>query len=103
MISLVLNFRYAGWLIGMHCNFDVWWSRAAMAWCWDMYINGIAVYGRDPILTCEYAYFLSMDNHCPYMKCYTEAMQHKNETGHSNVTEMIPVDWRNCTAEGFHP
>ena len=74
-----------------------------MAWCWGMYINGIAVYGRDPILTCEYAYFLSMDNHCPYMKCYTEAMQHKNETGHSNVTEMIPVDWRNCTAEGFHP
>ena len=95
---------FAGWLLGMHCNFDVWWSRAAMAWCWGMYINGIAVYGRDPVLTCEYAYFLSMDNRCPYMECYTEAMKLKNETGQSgNVTEMIPVDWRNCSSEGFHP
>jgi hypothetical protein len=34
---------YAGWLIGMHANFDVWWSRFAMAWCWGMYVNGIAV------------------------------------------------------------
>jgi hypothetical protein len=34
---------YAGWLIGMHANFDVWWSRFAMAWCWGMYMNGIAV------------------------------------------------------------
>jgi hypothetical protein len=25
---------FAGWLLGMHCNFDVWWSRAAMAYCW---------------------------------------------------------------------
>ena len=95
---------FAGWLIGMHCNLDLWWSRAAMAWCWGMYINGIAVYGRDPVLTCEYAYFLSMDNRCPYMECYTEAMKLKNETGQSgNVTEMIPVDWRNCSSEGFHP
>jgi hypothetical protein len=23
---------YAGWLIGMHTNFDTWWSRATMAW-----------------------------------------------------------------------
>jgi hypothetical protein len=23
---------YAGWLIGMHANFDTWWSRATMAW-----------------------------------------------------------------------
>ncbi len=25
---------FAGWLLGMHCNFDVWWSRAVMAYCW---------------------------------------------------------------------
>jgi hypothetical protein len=69
-----------------------------MAWCWGMYINGIAVYGRDPVLTCEYAYFLSMDNRCPYMSCYVEAM---NDTI-TNVTEMVAADWRNCSAEGFH-
>lgn len=25
---------FAGWLLGMHCNFDVWWSRAVMSYCW---------------------------------------------------------------------
>lgn len=29
-----LHHWFAGWLLGMHCNFDVWWSRAAMAYCW---------------------------------------------------------------------
>jgi hypothetical protein len=38
-----LHHWYAGWLIGMHANFDVWWSQFAMAWCWGMYMNGIAV------------------------------------------------------------
>eukprot|EP00980_Cylindrotheca_fusiformis_P021687 scaffold8529_cov137-Cylindrotheca_fusiformis.AAC.17 len=95
-----LHHWYAGWLLGMHCNFDVWWSRAAMAWCWGMYINGIAVYGRDPVLTCEYAFFLSQDNRCPYLDCYEEAMTHKNDT---NVTEMVATDWRDCSATGFHP
>lgn len=23
---------YAGWMLGMHANFDTWWSRATMAW-----------------------------------------------------------------------
>lgn len=36
-----------------------------MAWCWGMYVNGIAVYGRDPLLTCDYALFLVHDQHCP--------------------------------------
>ena len=41
-----LHHWYAGLLVGMHCNFDVWWSRATMAFCWGGYMNGIAVYGR---------------------------------------------------------
>lgn len=73
-----------------------------MAWCWGMYINGIAVYGRDPVLTCDYTYFLSLDNRCPYMACYLEALENKNDTI-SNVTEMMAADWRNCSAAGFHP
>lgn len=32
-----LHHWFAGWLLGMHCNFDVWWSRAAMAYCWVSY------------------------------------------------------------------
>lgn len=96
-----LHHWFAGWLIGMHCNLDAWWSQAAMAYCWGMYCNGIAVYGRDPILTCEYAYFLSIDNQCPYVACYLEALKEMaNHTQNANhtVTEMVPVDWRNCSA-----
>ena len=29
-----LHHWFAGWLLGMHCNFDVWWSRVVMAYCW---------------------------------------------------------------------
>jgi len=86
---------YAGWLMGMQFNYDVWWSRLAMAWCWGMYVNGIAVYGRDPVLTCEYAYFLTIDNRCPYISCYLEGLADVNNT---DVKEMVPVDWRNCSA-----
>jgi hypothetical protein len=100
-----LHHWYAGWLLGMHANFDVWWSRFAMAWCWGMYINGIAVYGRDPVLTCEYAYFLTIDNHCPYVNCYLKALEEmkKHPQNHTDVVEMVPADWRNCSSEGFHP
>jgi len=96
-----LHHWYAGWLMGMQFNYDVWWSRLAMAWCWGMYVNGIAVYGRDPVLTCEYAYFLTLDNRCPYISCYLEGMADVNNT---SVKEMVPVDWRNCTAtDDYHP
>lgn len=97
-----LHHWYGGWLLGMHANFDTWWSRFAMAWCFGMYVNGIAVYGRDPVLTCEYAYFLTVDLHCPYVNCYLEALRHP----HNNTTpvkEMIPVDWRNCSSTDYIP
>lgn len=71
-----------------------------------MYINGIAVYGRDPVLTCEYAYFLTIDNHCPYVNCYLEALKEMKEHPQNHtkdVLEMVPVNWMNCSAEGFHP
>lgn len=97
---------FAGWLLGMHCNFyDKWWSRAIMAYCWGMYINGIAVYGRDPVLTCEYAYYLSVDLRCPYIECYIEGLANNdsNETNHTYVKPMIAPDWKNCSADSYHP
>jgi len=96
-----LHHWYAGWLMGMQFNYNTWWSRLSMAWCWGMYVNGIAVYGRDPVLTCEYAYFLTLDNRCPYISCYLEGLADANNT---KVKEMVPVDWRNCSAtDDFHP
>ncbi|KAG7353146.1 hypothetical protein IV203_009194 [Nitzschia inconspicua] len=100
-----LHHWYAGWLIGMHANFDVWWSQFAMAWCWGMYMNGIAVYGRDPVLTCEYAYFLTVDNHCPYVNCYLEALKEMREhpQNHTQNVEMVPANWMNCSSVGYIP
>lgn len=91
---------FAGWLVGMHCNIDVWWSRLTMAWCWGAYINGIAVYGRDPLLTCGYSFYLSYGDHCPYLQCYIDAMHNKS---HSHYKPMVPQDWWNCTAEDYKP
>jgi len=86
---------FAGFFLGMHCNFNIWWSRVVMAYCWGMYINGIATYGRDPILTCEYAYFLSIDLDCPYTP---------SDNITTTVEEIMSVDWRNCSATtGYHP
>lgn len=96
---------FAGWLIGMHCNYKTWWSRAAMAWCWGCYINGIAVYGRDPILTCQYGMYLSDSLGCPYLHCYREGIKHYTNDPHNNhtiVKPMIPPDWRNCSADQYH-
>ena len=99
-----LHHWYAGFLLGMHCNMDIWWSRFAMAYCWGMYINGIAVYGRDPVLTCEYSYFLTLDQRCPYISCYLEALQHpKNDTDHPPVQEMVAADWRDCSSTDYIP
>jgi hypothetical protein len=102
---------FAGWLLGMHCNFDVWWSSFAMGWCWGMYINGIAVYGRDPVLTCEYAHFLSVDQKCPFLKCYSAQDLTSSSTLSSEPSDLLtlfverigPADWRNCSADGYHP
>jgi hypothetical protein len=104
-----LHHWFAGFFFGMHFNFDVWWSRAVMAWCWGCYINGIAVYGRDPVLTCGYAYFLTVSQHCPYVTCYLQALAHPtyhNDTHNHTVVDVAPMvtpDWRNCSANAYHP
>jgi hypothetical protein len=104
-----LHHWFAGFFFGMHFNFDVWWSRAVMAWCWGCYINGIAVYGRDPVLTCGYAYFLTISQHCPYVTCYLQALAHPtyhNDTHNHTVVDVAPMgtpDWRNCSADAYHP
>lgn len=94
---------YAGWLVGMHFNFDVWWSRLAMAWCFGAYVNGIAVWGRDPVLTCDYSMHLSLSQRCPYLKCYIDGINNHNDTNHTHVEPMITPDWRNCSATSYHP
>jgi hypothetical protein len=103
MDSCFNSCRFAGWLLGMHCNYDVWWSRAVMAWCWGMYINGIAVYGRDPVLTCEYAYFVASDNRCPFVDKNSSNLFTGMELFLMGDNMPPPDDWRNCSSHGYHP
>ena len=101
---LHLHHWYVGWLFGMHFNVDVWWSRAASAWCWGLYVNGIAAYAHDPVLTCGYSYWLSEHMRCPYLDCYLQELEHPtalNDTNH--VDQMVTPDWRNCSADSYHP
>jgi hypothetical protein len=104
--------KFVGWLFGMHANFDVWWSRATMAYFFGMYVNGIAVYGRDPLLTCEYAYFVSKDQGCPvedtigmgrrYIYFFYVAFYFVRLCGFADG-DLRPSDWRNCSSKGYHP
>jgi len=93
--SLHLHHWYVMWLVGMHCNRDRVWSRIAQAICWGSYINGLAVYGRDPILGCEYSLFMSYSGGCKYLDCYMN-----EQSVHQNTTNPIPVvhtlDSRHC-------
>lgn len=84
---------FAGWMLGMHCNYDAWWSRLAMAWCWGMYINGVAVYGRAPVLGCEYARFLMEDDRCG------AGGDEMMLLGMVDSGENAVPDWRNCAID----
>jgi hypothetical protein len=97
---------FAGWLLGMHINFHQHrWSRYPQYWCWGCYMNGIGVWGRDPVLTCAYALFMAQTQRCPFVHCYLEALAAQQNATHNEtiVVEMRHSDWRNCSDSGYHP
>jgi hypothetical protein len=62
-----LHHWYYAWILGMHANLDVWWSRLTMGILWGIYINGIAIFGRDPVMTCAVTLYQSQNQQCPYL------------------------------------
>jgi hypothetical protein len=98
--SFHLHHWYVGWMFGMHANANTWWSIATLAFLWGNYVNGIAVYGRDPILSCAYSFYLSANINCDYMSCYTQTPQNTNTT--VVYKPYIAPDWRNCSANHYH-
>ncbi len=102
---------FAGWFLGMHANLHTkWWSRATMAYCWGTYVNGIAVYGRDPLLVCDYARFIARDQGCPMPINDYESVAWTTTTTTTTMNPFSaffftddPPDWRNCTSSGYHP
>jgi hypothetical protein len=62
-----LHHWYYAWLIGMHCNIDTWWSRLCRNVLFGIYINGVAIFGRDPIMTCALSLYQSQSQECYYI------------------------------------
>ena len=44
---------FLAWLFGCHANQRFWWSLALQGFLWGIYINGVAVWGRDGLLGCQ--------------------------------------------------
>ena len=63
-----LHHWYYAWFLAMHCNLHgKWWSDLAMSVLWGIYINGVAIFGRDPVLSCSLALYESQSQECPYL------------------------------------
>ncbi len=63
-----LHHWYYGWFLGMHCNLHgSWWSELAMSVLWGIYINGVAIFGRDSVLTCASTLYQSQSQECEYL------------------------------------
>lgn len=45
-----LHHYYYAWILGILFNRQDRWSEIPMAFCWGVYCNGIATYGRDPVV-----------------------------------------------------
>ena len=89
-----------------------------MAYCWGMLVNGIAVYGRDPVLTCDYARFLALDQNCPFdhksmppmeldggglIQLFWREVVFWLGGNDEEDLRMDPPNWKNCSSSGYHP
>ena len=95
-----LHHWYYAWILGMHANLhSVWWSRWTMKLLFGIYLNGIAIFGRDPIMSCAVTLYQSQNQHCPYLETT------KNGTGSMNYTLELLLststqqDWHNCSGQ----
>ena len=69
-----------------------------MAFSWGAYVNGIAAFGRDPILSCAYSFYLATDNRCYFMECYSVDDDDQGGGGGGGYKPFVPPDWHNCSA-----
>lgn len=92
-----LHHYYVARIIGMHLNSSDRMSQAAQAFFWGQFVNGIAAWGRDPVLTCAYAYYVSTDINCSYMSCYLDTSNATNNNS-TSYKPFVQPDWHNCSA-----
>lgn len=94
-----LHHWYIARIVGMHLNSSDIFSQAVQAFFWGQYMNGVAVWGRDPVLTCAYAYYISTDINCAYMNCFLDHDNSTNTTtNNDHYKSFVSPDWHNCSA-----
>lgn len=96
---------YVSWLLALVCRFPRIWSRSAQAFLLGGYINGIAVWGRDPMLACQAAYDFASHGKCPWLQECTFTQTYTT-VDNVTVTYVAPAyyrepDWRTCTAGDY--
>jgi len=90
-----LHHWYYALVLGMHANaHDQWWSRITQCICFGIYINGVAIYGRDPVMTCALTQYQSHAQQCPYLT-------HDNsntswDTVFQTALSSKAQHWQNC-------
>ena len=89
-----------------HCNpssssssssSSCWWSRLCMSIFWGIYINGVGIFGRDPVMTCAITLYQSQSQKCPYITL----VDHINTTKSSLVDVVTPATATISTVEEY--
>ncbi len=85
-----LHHWYYAWVLGMHANANTWWSRLTMSMMWGIYLNGIAIFGRDPIMNCAVTLYQSQNQQCPFLVDSNFSLTVLESSSPS-------LDWRSCS------
>jgi len=83
---------YTAWLAALFCRLPRWWSRSPQAFFLGYYLNGIAVYGRDPVLMCEAAYDSAYYLGCAWFRSCVWRVGN-----YTAAPRFIEPNWRTCT------
>lgn len=85
---------FTAWLAALFCRFPKLWSRGLQAFLVGMYLNGIAVYGRDPVLACESAFLSARSLQCQW---FQSCMMVPVQTPPPGAEPLYKQpDWRTC-------
>lgn len=92
---------YVMWLLALPCRAPALWSRAAQAVLIGGYVNGVAIYGRDPVLACQAAFDLAYNEQCQfYLQCTAPPAGAAPGAGPAPA-HYTPPDWRTCKAGDY--
>merc|ERR1712032_1101179 len=85
---------FSAWLGALFCRWPTVWSRTLQAFLLGVYTNGVAVYGRDPVLACEAAFISASSLRCNWFETCEWPVHDRNQS--ASPMYRSP-DWRTCT------